>query len=348
MEHQEIDIIQDLIDNPEFRKLVFASRSDESLFLRQAQVLNQYKKEDLVAAAYIIRLQEKDESPKIDANKKKIWKAVESAADEFDRLEKRQVMEVSTNRRRWRQVFKYAAVFAGVLMVATWMILDKGAVENNPIAVQMVSKSNPSGQKSRIQLVDGSVVHLNAESELRYEEGFNEKERRIHLKGEAYFEVAKDENRPFTVVSGELEVTALGTEFNVNAYDKEVAVALLEGSVLLSLAQSNQQMKLKPMQVAAYDKQTKEMKKTDASAENLVLWRNRVIYFEDTPFAEAVNILARWYAVDIEVQSASAKPITCAGKFDNSSLEVVLKNLGFTLEFDYEIDGKNVKINFNN
>lgn len=348
MEHREIDIIQELIDNEQFRKLVFTQNNNEPLLLERIQAFDQYKKEDLEAAAHIIRSQEKDESPKINANKKKIWKAVEIAADEFDRLEKRQVMEVSTNRRRWRKVFRYAAVLAGLLMVATWLIMDKAAVENYPVPVQMVSKSNPSGQKSRIQLVDGSVVHLNAESELRYEEGFNNRERRIYLIGEAYFEVAKDKARPFTVVSGGLEITALGTEFNVDAYADDVQVALLEGSVLVSHVDSNQQLELKPMEIAGFNSQSHLLNRMEGNADNLVLWRNRVIYFEDTPFDEAIKVLSRWYAVEIEARNVPTQSLSCAGKFDNSSLEVVLKNLGFTLGFDYEINGKNVTLNFNN
>ncbi|MDP4679601.1 MAG: FecR domain-containing protein [Cyclobacteriaceae bacterium] len=212
----------------------------------------------------------------------------------------------------------------------------------------MVTKSNPSGQKSRIQLPDGSVVHLNAESELTYIEGFSNDQRKIHLKGEAYFEVAKDMSRPFTVITDHISVTALGTEFNVNAFNTDIQVALIEVSVLVNNVANSDQLILKASEVLKFDSKAKLLKRVASNANDLSIWRDRIIYFENTPIEEAVNILSRWYAVDINIEGVSNKKLTCSGKFNNSSLELLLENLSYALDFQYEIKGKNVSLNFNN
>src|SRR5690606_21518010 len=112
----------------------------------------------------------------------------------------------------------------------------KDANEEDLVVEEMTeewtTKSNPIGQKSIIQLADGSKVVLNADSELKFLDNFGQGHREIYLKGEAFFEVALDSLRPFTVYSGESVTMALGTSFNINSYDnKKVQIQLATGKV---------------------------------------------------------------------------------------------------------------------
>ncbi|MFR7879348.1 MAG: FecR family protein, partial [Butyricimonas paravirosa] len=86
------------------------------------------------------------------------------------------------------------------------------------VALAMNTLRVPRGGEFRLKLSDGTNVYLNSASELKYPVRFDEKERRVYLSGEAYFEVTKDSNRPFYVITEEVQVRVYGTEFNVNTH----------------------------------------------------------------------------------------------------------------------------------
>ncbi|MEQ6120362.1 FecR domain-containing protein [Reichenbachiella sp. MALMAid0571] len=349
MEHRKILSVQSLVANPDFRKMVLNSKHNGRLVNQLNSEFQGYDLNDLEAASQIVLSLEKNARLDGGANKAKIWSDIIKSADQFDRETQNAqgTLKVVKKPVTWKIYLKYAAVFAGILMVVSWSIFSN--LSEQPVQQQnlAVVKSNPSGQKSRIQLSDGSVVHLNAESELQYVEGFSENERKIYLKGEAYFEVAKDANRPFTVVSNNISVTALGTEFNVNAFSNNIEVALLEGSIMINDLNGSDEVKLEPMQVVRFDSKSGKLNMIDVNAADLALWRNRVIYFDNTPIDDAVKILSRWYAVDIDIINASSKELTFSGKFSNRSLELLLKNLSYTLDFKYTIDKNRVILDFN-
>lgn len=124
---------------------------------------------------------------------------------------------------------------------------DREAISVVPQASEWTIKSNPKGQKSTLQLADGSNVVLNAESELRFKSGFGQLHRELFLSGEAFFEVASD-SLPFRVHSGDLITTAMGTSFNINSYQKDwVQVQLATGKVkVINVAKDNESVELIP------------------------------------------------------------------------------------------------------
>ncbi|MDN5200684.1 FecR domain-containing protein [Fulvivirgaceae bacterium BMA10] len=347
MKNQEFRNIQYLVENEEFRKEVLLLNNDEALPAHLIAAFKDFDLQDLKVARQIISSSNMESKSVNYSNKDQIWKKITKVADEFDRQNRNDRLSVYKKTPIWRSAMKYAAVFIVLFLAVVWGIYYNLG-EEQPVVqeTQLTIKSNPPGQKSRIQLTDGSVVHLNAESELRYKEGFSVDQRKIHLRGEAYFEVAEDKTRPFTVITDHISVTALGTEFNVNAFLKNIKVALVEGSVLVNNTTNSDQIILNPSEVALFDSKFDKLKRTEESAESLSVWRNRIIYFEDTPLDEALEILSRWYAVEISVQGAPLAPITVSGKFKNMSLELLLENLGYSLKFDYEINGKDILIKF--
>lgn len=350
MKYPEIQIIQSLIENKEFQTEISELELNQAIPEGVAESFNEFERKDLEVARQII-LSTNAHNNKIDcSNKDQIWNNIKSVTDKFDNDNISSNGKLSVHRRRplWKSVMKYAAIFVGLGLAFAWGVYYD-LTDKQPTEVsQSVINSNPSGQKSRIQLSDGSVVHLNAESELEYKEGFSKSQRKIHLKGEAYFEVAKDRNRPFTVITENISVTALGTEFNVNAFKQDVQVALVEGSVLVNNSKNNDQMILSPSEVLKFDSKSSTLSKASSGAEQLSVWRNRTIYFEDTPINEAIETLSRWYAVKISVEKLPTSELTVSGKFQNRSLELLLKNLSYSLNFDYNINGNNITLNFNN
>src|SRR5690606_33266873 len=120
---------------------------------------------------------------------------------------------------------KVAAILA-VILLPTFLFINKmeDIVVEPESKIEVIYKKNPTGQKSHIQLPDGSKVWLNAASQITYNETFSDSIRYLRLEGEAYFEVVQDSLRPFIVESGPLYVTVLGTAFNVSAFQEEKEV----------------------------------------------------------------------------------------------------------------------------
>lgn len=206
----------------------------------------------------------------------------------------------------------------------------------------------PRGGQYQIILPDGSKVWLNAASSLRYPPSFaSQKERRIELNGEAYFEVAKDKLHPFIVSTNEQEIKVLGTHFNVNAYSDEpqIKTTLLEGSVLVYKPGTNSplegsKVKLIPGQQSVFDDNS--IKISSVNIEDVVAWKNGYFRFDDESLESIMRKISRWYDVDITWRDESVKSEPFAAitsRFVNvSSLLKMIEQTG-DAEFDIE-DGK--------
>lgn len=214
--------------------------------------------------------------------------------------------------------------------------------------VTILEKSNPKGRKSTVMLPDGSKVKLNAESHLKYEEIGNK--RTVHLRGEAFFEVARDVDRPFTVFSGEISTTALGTSFNVRAYPEsqyiEVFLASGKVEVLQHANRNGTKLTLEPGQGANYNRGDNQLAYSQTGAETSLAWKEGTIIFDKSGFIEVKKVLERWYGVEIEVIGAPDSSWRINGTFQNESLENILNSLDFTAPLEYSISDNKVKIKF--
>jgi ferric-dicitrate binding protein FerR (iron transport regulator) len=252
-------------------------------------------------------------------------------------------------------LFKFAATLAffGLLAFLVKVYID-GAQQQPAAPLQVdhhVEKINTKGRKSIIQLSDGTVVTLNAESSIRYERGFDKNNRQVSLRGEAFFDVAPDPDRPFIVHTAQLDVRVLGTRFNVNAYPNQpgTRVALAEGSVqLLKTAGAQQAIALVPGQVIDFMTHTQSFGAPapyDPEAE--YGWKDGILVFEDAGFEEAMEVLERWYDVQIEVVNQPPAQWRYDSRHHNESLELVLTSMSFNEGFDFEINQNTVKLYFN-
>jgi transmembrane sensor len=170
--------------------------------------------------------------------------------------------------------------------------------ENNGKAVTNIM-TTPRGRQYKLELSDGTKVWLNASSSITFPTSFATNERKVSIKGEVYFEVAKDKSRPFTVNVRDVEVKVLGTHFNINSYDdeNEINTTLLEGSVLVG--KKDKKVLLKPGQQA-------EIKNTGALAvkeidnfDAVMAWKKGMFYFNNASLETVLRQLSRWYDVDI-------------------------------------------------
>lgn len=209
---------------------------------------------------------------------------------------------------------------------------------------------NTTGKEEELQLMDGSSIILADKSEVTYEEPFQQK-RDVALIGKAYFKVAKDDAKPFSVISGDIATTALGTEFTVTAYKQtnRIVVRLYEGKVVVKAVETtNKRMKkdvyLLPGQEFVYDKnfvRTKNFKlntsdtpqeiMTSEQRENPSIPQSQGSWymFNNQTLAQVLDQLSEMFDVKIQYQQQDVRNIYFTGKYNRTdSLEAILKDIG--------------------
>lgn len=182
------------------------------------------------------------------------------------------------------------------------------------------------GQVLSVQLADGSRILLNGNSTLSYPKQFSDTIREVHLTGEAHFEVTKS-NTPFIVRSETLQTHVLGTTFNIRTLKHTTEVTLLEGKVVVA-GEGQPDITLQPNQQALFNRQSKTLQMRPVEASKFMSWDTGVLYFEDTPLEEVVEILSKQFDVNIGT-APNLRSCTVSGRYDNETLDNILTSLRF-------------------
>lgn len=203
--------------------------------------------------------------------------------------------------------------------------------------------ATPKGGQYEVTLPDGTKVWLNAASKLRFPVTFSANERNIELSGEAYFEVAKDRNRPFKVRSAQQEITVLGTHFNVNAYADEAftKTTLLEGSVKVNKGSS--QALLMPGQQAVSNTGSPLINvRKDVDLRESIAWKNGLFVFEQEDVFSIMNKISRWYDLVVEYRGdlKGKKYSGNISKFED--VTEVLKTMQLTGTIQFKVEGRRI------
>ena len=203
----------------------------------------------------------------------------------------------------------------------------------------------PRGGEFCLTLSDGTRVWLNSETSIQYPVAFGAKERRVFVQGEAYFEVAKDANKPFTVQFMSSSVTVLGTSFNIRAYpeEKQSQTTLAEGSVRIYSPGSS--MLLKPGEQAEVSALSGEMVKQEVEVKNFTSWKDGRFVFEQQPLEDIMRTLERWYDIRVIFKDEGAKRISLSGNMKRyGDFSQVMKMLQMTGDVRFELHGNDVYI----
>jgi len=216
-----------------------------------------------------------------------------------------------------------------------------------PAASDMIV-SVGSGERVSIVLPDGTKVNLNSETKLSYNvNDFNRKFREIHMGGEAYFEVAKNEKVPFIIKTNSMDVKVLGTVFNFQARDEELTteINLIEGKVALKAGNTQQEVLPFANQRAVFDKRTGSIKVFKDNPATAAPWLKGELVFHATPIRHVIRAIERSYGVKIQFsQNDLPDNDLFTGTFSTDNLHETLEILKMHYQFDYEIKGKNVAI----
>lgn len=207
----------------------------------------------------------------------------------------------------------------------------------------------PYGKTFEVQLSDGTIVHMNSGTSLRYPVQFlKNQNRKVYLMGEAYFEVAKDKAHPFTVNTQELDVEVLGTKFNVNTYSDDLTtdVVLVEGKVSLykDKKTSNNQVYLTPGLKGTNIKGKSVITTETVNTDYYTAWVKGSLVFKNAPFSEIIKKLERHYNVTFINKNKMLGKEIFNGRFDNEPIEAVLKYFSDSYAIDYIIQDDKITI----
>ena len=202
--------------------------------------------------------------------------------------------------------------------------------------------SVPRSTEYQVQLSDGTRVWLNSESELRYPVDFVGTERKVFLKGEAYFSVSKQAGKPFVVCVGDSRITVLGTEFNVRNYqDEVVATTLVKGAVRIHDA--GRECDLTPGQQAVIEADGIRVREVDTDL--YTAWKDGYFIYREKTLDDIMKELSRWYDFTYDCRSEESRRMTLTAKlrkFDR--VEDIFDILKRTGRLDFAIQGKNVTV----
>ncbi|MEG0795977.1 MAG: FecR domain-containing protein [Odoribacter sp.] len=198
----------------------------------------------------------------------------------------------------------------------------------------------PRGGEYKIVLSDGTYVHLNAYTELRYPVTFSDSNRIVYLSGEAWFEVKKDSEHPFYVKTEHMQVQVYGTAFAVNTlFEGQTTVALVNGSVGVSA--DGKELEMQPSQLACYNHSEHLMEISEADLAPYTAWRKGLLVFDDQPLEQILNRLALWYDIEVFYANESVRRETFTGYLKRyDSIGVILKALQRTIAVRFELKGR--------
>lgn len=239
---------------------------------------------------------------------------------------------------RKKQLIRYASSAVAILLVSL-ISFYLYKMSDTP---RMEYIATSYGEHKDINLPDGTVITLNSLSSISYPHDLEGDTRQIELKGEAYFDVAKDPLKPFVVTVDNIEVKVLGTKFNLEAYENEenITTSLFEGSVSVNVYNGVTQ-KLVSGGKAVYNKSSGEINTSHTvDIDNQIYWMKGALYFDNEPLSAIFKTLAREKDVHFELQNLTIGKLRITASFDRKeSMDEILNILSQSGDFSYSQQG---------
>lgn len=224
-------------------------------------------------------------------------------------------------------ILRAAAVILAAIAASIWWFGGFAGDQDQMVVVQTAAE-----ERQKLELPDGSTIWLNENTRFSYDKTFTE--RIVNLEGEAFFDVAKMDGKPFTIFSGGASTTVLGTSFNVRAYPDEarVEVTVETGKVALRKADNAaKEVLLEKGTSGVYDKEEEEAKIVETPISNADAWRSQRLNFQDTPMREVIPALERYFDITIDVENQGILNCPVTGEYDSPDLENIIGILEFAV-----------------
>jgi transmembrane sensor len=241
-------------------------------------------------------------------------------------------------------IIKMSFRIAGVIMLP--LVIFIAINTHNHIYLKKeswVEIKSPAWTRVKFSLPDGTTGWLNSSSSVKYNGNFTN-DRRITLEGEAFFDVMKDEKKPFVVSTNEIVVKALGTRFNIASYsnEKSVEVVLEEGKLLFNDKEMDKSILMKPNDLVTFDKTLKDISTSVVQPHKYMCWTEGKLVFRNDPLDVIARRLERWYNIDVDVNVNSDEDLRWRATFIDEGLEEVLVLLKRSLQIDYRIENRDI------
>ena len=217
-------------------------------------------------------------------------------------------------------------------------VLDEQEMHYNTLSV-------PAGGEFFYVLSDSTKVWINSGSELRFPANFGDGVRRVELRGEAFFEVARDEQRPFVVTLSEGEITVYGTRFNVSDYeDADLSAVLVEGSIGFRSGQGDS-VRLTPSDRMLYDGDGAGISVEKVDTELYTSWIDRRFVFRNQALEEIMQTLSRWYDFKVDFADEAARSVRLSGRLNRyDDIRVLLHTYEEVGDVHFVIEGKTITV----
>lgn len=331
MKKYQIYEVEDFVLDKEFiRWIRFPSDSEDE---KWDQFLTEYpeKRADMEKARSIIRSLEPANETAPSDRLDKVWQTIADS----------RIRRVSFR----RQLLRYAAVFI-LAFTLGWGSFQLFPEKKSGFTEIYNEIKVPYGQRSEISLYDGTKVWLNSGTELKFPLVFDGDQRKVYVKGEAFFDVARDVNKPFIVNTGQMDIEVLGTRFDVCAYpdDEEFYSTLEEGKIRAVNNVTGEEVSLLPGMQATLDLNAQKFSVQHVNTRLYTSWKENMLRFENAPFAEVIKRMERWYDVKIHVDEQINTGERYTMTIKTESLREMLRLVSFTTPITYEIKENQVFI----
>jgi ferric-dicitrate binding protein FerR (iron transport regulator) len=300
--------------------------------------------------------------------------AQEPPAQSWDTI----VVNTATPRPIRKRVLYITSVAASIIAIffLSWNMYHKRSIAVKP------SRPTPgeevlarSGTRTKLVLPDGTQVWLNSNSKLTYSNEFNTDFREVSLEGEAWFDVAKNVQRPFIVHASSLDIKVLGTSFTIKSYpqDETIEATLLKGTIEVSRKDNPNAARviLKPNEKLVFNKRIVPSGRTNLAPDRIVIrspsalpdiavnsigknipdsdkvetaWMYNRLVFKGDNFKELAEKMERWYNVRITIRDSSLNNYHFGGAFASETVEEAFKALQLTTAFTYKINNNEIEI----
>ena len=276
-----------------------------------------------------------------------------SLNNEYDRFKKEQAIQLimekisALNKKPVRKIIQIKWLKQAAVILVVIGLTSLGYFLSN----MQISQSGyteiivPKGERSKVVLPDGSTVQINGGSQLRLEPSFQTGKRKVHLEGEAFFDVTHDKSHPFLVETSNLQVEVLGTSFNVCSYsdDRTITTYLESGKIKISI-DGKEDIFLAPSEVLKFEKATGEITMNTIEDHRFSDWTKGILNIQGETIEELAKKLERRFDVEINFGDDEVRNHTYSGSIKDTNLETILEALKFASSLNYEQNEKAVTL----
>ncbi len=378
MPHQNYDI-EDFVMDSTFQNYCLGNKEEDVLFWKSWILSNGDKQEKVQQAEKLfVLLNGNNNAHNFLQNKHAFRDAVHNhlhKAEVNKKFDSAPIIKTYKKRNRTRILLLYVVGIAAslllIVMVSYFRNGSQKIIANEKLLSAKLTYTSMPGERKSFQLPDGTIVLLNVETSIEVSKDFNKADREISLKGEAYFKVAHNAQKPFIIHTNSINVNVLGTEFNVKAYpgDKTTETILIKGSVKVTFNNKpGEKIILEPHHklviqnylplISKSPDSTKTAAKvlpekiktanvTVTALDSTMIetsWIENRLNFNDETLEDVAIKLERWYNVKVSVEEDIARKYKYTGIFENETITEVLKALQISLFFHYSMQDDNIFI----